>query len=371
VNEPNASASKRFLELDGLRGIAAFGVMFFHFTGKYDEFFGHTSPPLLSIPRSYGVELFFIISGFVMLMMLGKTRSIWDFAVARIGRLYPTYWAAIILTFGIVSLASFWPEGQPSLRDTLINFTMLQQFVGAQNVDGAYWTFQVQLLFQVLLGAIFVLGLLRRIEWVAAGLLLLSIADWASIRSGFASTTAGGILNDLLTLALAQRRITYFVTGMILFLCWKHGLTPLRGALVLASVAVTFVTLGGEAGLVHGIHTTIVALAALGMLPFLRYRPFVFLGFISYPLYLIHQNIGYVVIDQFESRGITTNVAIPLAMAVMMAMALALAVVVEQPSTKAIKRGWAAVKASMAARGGRQASVPASIPSPIARAERS
>jgi peptidoglycan/LPS O-acetylase OafA/YrhL len=61
----------RFLELDVLRGIAAFSVVLFHYTSVYSSRFKH-SPDLHFYfgHGRHGVELFFILSGFVILMSL-------------------------------------------------------------------------------------------------------------------------------------------------------------------------------------------------------------------------------------------------------------------------------------------------------------
>ena len=76
----------RLVELDALRGIAAVVVVLYHLTywndaagqAPFSVFWGH-----------YGVELFFIISGFVIFMTLAQARDLRAFAVSRVARLYP------------------------------------------------------------------------------------------------------------------------------------------------------------------------------------------------------------------------------------------------------------------------------------------
>src|SRR5262245_16693709 len=86
--------SSRLRELDALRGVAALFVMFYHFSMDRTGFerylsFGTT-----------GVDLFFIISGFVIFMSLEKVSDSREFIINRISRLYPTYWAAV--TYSII-----------------------------------------------------------------------------------------------------------------------------------------------------------------------------------------------------------------------------------------------------------------------------
>ncbi len=86
----------RFEELDALRGVAALFVVFFHYT--------------LSRPQadlgfklgSTGVDLFFIISGFVILLSLEHVEKPGQFIINRICRLYPTYWASVTISFSIL-----------------------------------------------------------------------------------------------------------------------------------------------------------------------------------------------------------------------------------------------------------------------------
>jgi peptidoglycan/LPS O-acetylase OafA/YrhL len=63
-------SDNRIIELDSLRGIAALAVVFYHYTTRFDAKFQTTViTDRISFPYGhYGVELFFIISGFVIFM---------------------------------------------------------------------------------------------------------------------------------------------------------------------------------------------------------------------------------------------------------------------------------------------------------------
>ena len=128
--------ANRLLELDALRGIAAFAVLLFHYTTRYDQLYTQPGPPLFYFPYGYfGVNLFFMISGFVIFMTLNKTRYAVDFIVSRFSRLFPAYWVAIALTYSIVAVLGL-PGKEVSVRDLLLNLTMFQEFLGAKHVDG-------------------------------------------------------------------------------------------------------------------------------------------------------------------------------------------------------------------------------------------
>ena len=141
------SQTPRLAQLDALRGIAALAVVLFHYTTRYDQLFGHAQAPLVAFPQGWlGVNLFFMISGFVIFMTLARTARPMDFVVSRFSRLYPAYWGAIVLTFALTHAIGL--PGKTVGWDVLaVNVTMVQGFFGVPHVDGVYWTLEVELLF--------------------------------------------------------------------------------------------------------------------------------------------------------------------------------------------------------------------------------
>ena len=141
----------RFRVLDGLRFLAALSVVVFHFTARAHEDWGTSVDrafPTLSQYAAYGtlgVEFFFIISGFVILMTAWD-RSLADYTASRIGRLFPAYWAGVALS--TLLLVVLWPEGRPAdLGQALVNATMLHEAWGVHRLEGVYWTLWIELRF--------------------------------------------------------------------------------------------------------------------------------------------------------------------------------------------------------------------------------
>ena len=140
----------RFRELDGFRGLAAITVVIYHLGVPATENYPRTAPSPYDIPLGeLGVQLFFIISGFVILLSAIKSGSALKFAVSRFSRIYPTYWFALA-----VSALVYFIYGNPgrhiTIPQTLINTTMLQRFLRVDNVDQVYWTLAVELQFYVM-----------------------------------------------------------------------------------------------------------------------------------------------------------------------------------------------------------------------------
>lgn len=101
-NTPERGSTGRLHEIDALRGVAAMAVALFHYTTRLTELYGARSGADVSFGHGhYGVNLFFVISGFVIFTTLEKMSRPMDFVVSRFSRLFPVYWAAIFLTLSI------------------------------------------------------------------------------------------------------------------------------------------------------------------------------------------------------------------------------------------------------------------------------
>jgi peptidoglycan/LPS O-acetylase OafA/YrhL len=94
----------------------------------------------------FGVQLFFIVSGFCIWMTARRCPDLATFWTRRLGRIQPSYVAAVLLTFAIVAAFGL-PGREVSGADLLSNLTWATMFVPAPFVDGVYWTLLVELKF--------------------------------------------------------------------------------------------------------------------------------------------------------------------------------------------------------------------------------
>jgi len=203
----------RLLELDCLRGIAALSVVLFHFTFGYD-YGNHLMDPsnFYFTYGRMGVQLFFIISGYVIIMTLSKTRNILSFIISRFSRLYPSYWVCILLTLSITTLISP-PLHIYSLKQIVFNFTMFQYAFKIKDIDGAYWTLFVELSFYIIMGTIFKLNQLKNIFAILLGWLCLSLLFF------FFVIPFGNYIKVLLML----RHAPLFISGIGYYYCMKSN----------------------------------------------------------------------------------------------------------------------------------------------------
>lgn len=294
---PGMTTHKRLLELDCLRGIAALMVVCFHFN-MY-------APPaersgILRLGCT-GVDLFFIISGFVIFLTLNKTTKYTRFLVSRFARLYPAYWACVSITFLLIVYHHFVASGTsspPHISQYLANMTMLQYYFQIDNLDGPYWTLIIELLFYVLMLAIFLLKKLDRMEDIGMAAVLLSIANEVVFKKHlFPVYYALSIRFPLIN------HIPLFIAGIIFYKIRFDKITLKRSAILMLCI-INQIGLYNYAGLAQSYMSRvdymlcIVLFYALFMLysydklGFIVNRPLLFLGQISYSLYLVHQYLA-------------------------------------------------------------------------------
>jgi len=312
-------------------------VVLFHFTTKFDELYGHAAAPLFSVPWGHlGVNLFFMISGFVIFMTLARTRSAVDFVVSRFSRLYPAYWAAVALTFTVVLILGL-PGKEVSASAAALNLLMFHGLIKVPNVDGVYWTLLIELIFYSWSLLAFQLGLLKhihRILWVALALRLSYFIALEGFDLKFSWT-----LSELLILPY----IAWFACGIMVYRL-THGSDARRADIAVIAGAVLLI------GIVNSWHLATLALAFTGLLflatsgrlPVLQFAGLIWLGEISYTLYLLHENIGWALMLKMKAAGLDANLSIALVLLVSCALAWGLTRLVEKPAMAWIRARYKA-----------------------------
>lgn len=301
-------------------------VMLFHYTVRFPQLYPTPHMPAVQFTHGdFGVDLFFGISGFVIFMTLERTRRSLDFVVSRFARLWPAYLCAGLITYVAVHGMGL-PGRDVTPAQALWNVTMLHDLLGAPSIDPVYWSLQVELIFYFWMFLAYRTGALRHIGvwlWVA---LLPTVAYLIS------SMLFHHELSYLLGTLLLVRYAPFFVIGIAAYRVRARGLHIADLALIACATATAAAYLAPVDGLLAvGVSLVLLALAR-GRLRWIASGPLVFAGTIAYTLYLVHQNIGYIVIREAERRGVDVDVAIVIALLFAIALATALTYVVERPA---------------------------------------
>ncbi|MFI6780059.1 acyltransferase family protein [Micromonospora sp. NPDC050276] len=293
----------RLVVLDGLRLFAALMVVVYHLLhgeGVRDQAWGAPAGQLfpgLAGVAAYGwlgVELFFLISGFVICMS-SWGRTVGEFAVARVVRLYPAYWFAVVATTAVLVLFPVFATHR-DWTHVLVNMTMLQSLMGVPDVEQAYWTLSVELLFYVLFALVVVM------RGVTVKRVVAFCALWT-----LASLVAPWVNNPMVFMFLGRGYAQYFIAGIAFYLMYRFGANVLLWAIVGCSWIIAVSRLWSEietyktstfmpAAACVTVFFVVMALIANHKSNRIRWRWLTTAGALTYPLYLMHAQIGLTVI---------------------------------------------------------------------------
>jgi peptidoglycan/LPS O-acetylase OafA/YrhL len=344
----------RSAHIDSLRAVAALLVVWTHSVEFFAPLAGGSA--LLDIALRYdfgriGVVAFFGVSGFLIPTSLQASRPDAGraFVIRRFFRLFPAYWLSIPL-----GVWAIWTLFGRSLGpgEIALNFTMIPDLFGARPVMGSYWTLEYELAFYGLCLILFKSGVLHA-RWTAAiatsvclGLFMLGFAllvalhrqqpgDLGTIALNFGCLFLGALWRrhldgqlmglERLMLAGALAVFWVFTPAACAYAIYGHGSDN--------SFYVTFpISYGAGVAL-------FVAMTSFARI---RWRPFAWIGLVSYSLYLLHPVVIYVMRFVFDHHGPgrewPVGVQMLLAAALSTALAAAAFYLVERPGIELGRR---------------------------------
>ncbi|CAM1367289.1 Acyltransferase 3 [Tenacibaculum litopenaei] len=346
----NTPDTNRVYQIDLFRFIAALSVVLYHYL--FRSWAGNIDSNLdFYILGSFfkygylGVDLFFIISGFVIALSI-QHRSITRFAISRISRLYPVYWVCVTLSFLVITF--FGGENyNVSIREFIVNLSMFQNYLGTKNVDGVYWTLFVEMKFYLFtIGMYLLVNKLHKVNFDYL-LIFWSVITILNIPFGHL------YLMKKINYYFIVEWMPYFIAGMTFYQIYSQRNLSIKYVLIL------LISLGTS------IHYAILRLPSLESSYKISFSPlivvaiicvfyiimlmvsthkmqkinssiFIKLGVLTYPLYLIHQNIGFIIFSKFQ--GVSKFLLVSIVILVMLSISFVLSNYYEPWLSKRIRK---------------------------------
>jgi peptidoglycan/LPS O-acetylase OafA/YrhL len=250
-----------------------------------------------------GVQFFFMVSGFVVYMS-AENRKPSEFVASRIARLYPSYWVAIIITALFIYTLD---DGRfhISIVHALANLTMISKLAGIPFVDGVYWTLIYELVFYFWIFIMLSAKIIKP-ERLLLSLVIVSITgQLLAFKSSISIIWCGAFIG-------------YFAAGVCFYKIHKKQAAPGTYLLLAASFIACIMQsycqakIKGDNDLVD-LSYEVVVLIIIAFYMFLyavaqrrldsfTWRHSATLGLLTYPCYLLHQNIGYIIFNRYGTE---------------------------------------------------------------------
>ena len=287
---------KYFYGLDIIRGISALFIVLYHYTVRYNEN-PITATHSIDWPVTFpwgcaAVSTFFILSGFLGGKHICTDRkAVVPFLKSRFIRLFPSFFISVIFTSFITYF--FLPQAFCGLKDILLNFTMVPALIGAKSVDGAYWTLQMEWTFYIVITILMFFSSNKvkniiLIFWVLVSLgcnLLYEVMPFSNIISTLVITKHSQEFIIGLVIYNIIFKKEYKISFLILLFCVLNQLICQDKQHIIFFAATVLL---------------IFICTSTSMSPIFNktlFKPIIWISSISYPLYLIHQMVGFSIMD--------------------------------------------------------------------------
>ena len=313
--------------LDLLRMIAVLGVILFHYSFQGPTTHGAIDVPLPEFAAFakygyIGVPLFFVISGFVIAYSAdGRTAT--AFAIARVARIYPGFIFCMTVTF-FTTLAFGAPQFEATMSQWVANIFIGAPALNQPYMDSAYWTIVTELTFYAWFGLLILGGVSRRridlvvLIWLSLSLLNETVFRSYAVDKLFLTNHSG-----------------FFAAGLVLYETYAgRRNATVQCLLGLATACAIFQSLKNLQEFRDRFRTdfddwigaalVLATIAAVMLAVRVRRVPLpssliVAIGGLTYPLYLLHQQVGYIAFLRLEHFIHPIVLGLPIVMALVVA----------------------------------------------------
>lgn len=360
------SNQPRYLQLDGLRGIAALTVVISHFTLLTPLLRLRHTPLRLVSGGHEAVILFFTLSGFVLALQISGTRPMRydEYAVRRICRIFIPYIVSILVAFaafstfyrGSIDWAGPWFNGGWPATISASELAWHAGFIfpfQTDRMNPVIWSLVYEMRISLIFPLVMIF-LIRAPVWIAIAMaalasILISLLSVVTNHPIIQASVAGEwlptihyLLMFVVGAALAKHRtdIQSFMSsrprGSRVWACASLG----AALLYVGSRPVSLVTSGVFSDFLFDwivlVAVSGLICAAIAFAPFdnfLRTRPILFLGRISYSLYLYHALVLFSVVHLLGSK-ISIGASLAIAALLIVPVSYLAYVLVERPGMK-------------------------------------
>lgn len=318
-----------------LRGVAAVSVIFYHIMAPTGHTFGE-----------FGVDIFFVLSGFVIALVLDTPHlNPRRFVLDRIARIVPLYW---LLTFVVLAGTLVAPTLFSSTAADLGNLLKSLFFIPYRKESGLIfpmlfvgWTLNYEMMFYAV--AAVSLGMLRRYRLLFASAIILVI---------FCAASASGS-RDAIAEFYSYQRIFEFPLGFVAYRLWKRGvrIPPVLAGFIAVAAYVSMAYINwnelSRAHLVYfGVPAFLLVASSLSLEPAIGSgsltKGALLIGDASYAIYLSHpycvEAARRLLASAPDSFRATAPIGVTLIIVMATAVGVALYWFVDRPLHKSARR---------------------------------
>lgn len=293
-------------ELDVLRIMGAISIVLFHYTFRG---YAADNMSILSFPflgeifkyGCFGIFIFSILSEYTIILS-SRNKNFFDFLYSRVLRLYPSFWIAVCIT-SIAALLFESDQYHVDLKQFFLNLTMLGDYIGVPPVDGAYWFLFVIIKFYFIVSLIILLNLMRFQKYIAGIWLALSLITL--FYDGY----------KIYKFLIMPGCSSFLISGMIFCAAKQEGWDIYKIIVQITSFTLSLYTINNYTHFFNKYFSTdmslyimVLIITFIYLLMYIltiKYRYIVLPGYVitlsasTYPLYLIHQNFGFMIFNHF------------------------------------------------------------------------
>jgi peptidoglycan/LPS O-acetylase OafA/YrhL len=359
--------NERVTTLDGFRFVAITLVIVYHYCYRFappfttENFYPYVFRPTVFQYGFYGVQLFFVISGFVIFKTLESTQTFSSFFKKRLVRLWPALLVCSVITYGATFvmdadyLFPFFHTSTvlcfiPSLTMTtpaIWNFIL--QRTDLMYIDGVHWSLFTEMVFYVLVSIAYFLrpgSFLKNwsiFVFVTTAVRVITTPKLSFLFPESVNTIFSIVYQYYFWLTL--NHLVYFSVGILFYHRYSTGgYSRLSLVLIGFLCVLEFYFVGDNVlrvFLLIIISAFLMLIYRANWLKILGHKYIAWVGMVSYPLYLLHENIGIMLIKNLSllAGPIVAPAFLPLMVTLLMVILASIVFMyVEKPASAFFRR---------------------------------